>query len=145
MKSIVLAAALVICPVILFAQNTPARQSPAPTAAPGRFQLVPDNRGAMFLVDSATGRVWRFAELVMDENDPEIKKTIDQRFDSRRNQRLPDGRMPTLDELRKIVTEEIRQEYAARNSPCHGTKACFLEVDRAQLTQQGWTSEVVAK
>jgi hypothetical protein len=32
-------------------------------ASLGRYQLVPLPQGTMFLVDTATGRIWRFSEL----------------------------------------------------------------------------------
>jgi hypothetical protein len=58
-------------PVALLAQ-APARPTPPQQAAPqiGRFSLLSQPEGTVFLIDSATGRVWRYTQLVIDERIP---------------------------------------------------------------------------
>jgi len=35
----------------------------------GRFQLVPQSQGTMFLVDTTTGRVWRYSHLTSEKTE----------------------------------------------------------------------------
>jgi hypothetical protein len=109
-----------------------------------RFSLLAQPEGTVFLIDSATGRVWRYTQLVIDENDPAIKRAIDGLWELRKQKestRFPNGIMPTA--LENELREVVKQEYEREQNPCTGTKACFLEVDRGSLTPKGWVSEII--
>ena len=133
----------------------------------GRFRLVPEPDGTMFLMDSATGRVWRYSRIVDEEEDPvEAPPTARQALLERRIEELVRQREEEavqrtgvgvadfkLDEWRREIRAEfevldptlrpVEPEPRPDPNPCTGTAACFVEVDRVRLTPAGWVSEIL--
>ena len=64
-RAIIILCGLFLTPTASSAQTQDS--VPAPTETAGRFQLVTQNEGTMFLVDSATGRVWRYTQVVFEQ------------------------------------------------------------------------------
>jgi len=64
-RAIIILCGLFLTPTASSAQTQDS--VPAPTETAGRFQLVTQNEGTMFLVDSATGRVWRYTHVVFEQ------------------------------------------------------------------------------
>lgn len=129
-------------PVVSLAQSaaSPPRQvSAAPTS--GRFQLTAEYEGRLFMVDSATGRVWRYTLVTVP--DSAVQTRVDTLIAI---QEAQSGSVFTEAE-RKALSDKLepeqRQEVETENNPCEGLRSCFVEVDRVRLTSAGWTSEVV--
>jgi hypothetical protein len=97
-----LTVAIAICfislPSAVLAQG-PRNVVPTPTMI-GRYQLVPEPQGTIFLLDTVTGRVWRHT----------------------------------------LLTQEGKE-----TSVCAGLKICFYEVDRIEITSQGYKSELMKR
>ena len=143
----------------------PAARTTAPPATVGRFQLVPDSQGATFLIDSATGRVWRYTKVEPSQPSSEAtEKRLNERLVARATEfhiplgngslanQAAEARRLLLAEETARVTREVQDEVQAqlkaeerRINPCHGLVACFVETDRVRLTPDGttWTSELV--
>jgi hypothetical protein len=135
-------ALLLLIPTAVHAQTaaTPPRPNTQGSVQPvGRFQLVPLPEGTMFLIDSATGRVWRYTQLVPTE--AEVSAAIDADIIAEgKALGVVLGRVPDLTRDRRV-----REELRAKMNPCAITTACFLEVERFALRERGWSSEVLAK
>lgn len=71
-RPVIVITAIVFMPLLARAQTVTAPPRPAAavpaTVATGRFQLVPLPEGSMFLVDSVTGRVWRYTQVTPSES-----------------------------------------------------------------------------
>lgn len=131
-------ALLLLIPAAAAAQTaaTPPRPSTqGPVQPVGRFQLVPLLEGTMFLVDSATGRVWRYTRLV--PTDAEVQTIAEAEI---RALDSPAPGPPSAERLRRV-----REELRAKMNLCANTETCFLEVDRLALIEGGWRSEGLEK
>ncbi len=86
----------------------------APGGTAGRFQLVTQDEGTMFLVDSATGRVWRYTRVVSEQE-------IQAREAERQREAQEEARR-AADEARELALEErvtrlMREECSRRSRP----------------------------
>ncbi|MDO8681407.1 MAG: hypothetical protein Q7R30_23050 [Acidobacteriota bacterium] len=114
--------------------------APKPTVSvSGSRMMIFDTTVGVFLVDNNTGRVWRYTQLTLSDSDLQPYVDTEETLKS-----LQLGRDLTPQE-RSEIRQSVRERRQAANNPCEGTRACFLEVDRAKLTVDGWTSEVVKK
>lgn len=114
--------------------------APKPTVSvSGSRMMIFDTTVGVFLVDNNTGRVWRYTQLTLSDSDLQPYVDVEETLKSAQL-----GRDLTLQE-RSEIKLSVREKRQAANNPCEGTRACFLEVDRAKLTADGWTSEVVKK
>lgn len=108
-----------------YAQSTAAPIRPS-NQNPGRFQLVPENQGTMFLVDTATGRVWRYTLVTPPESD--VKAYVDAAIaiqEASNGRTFPETERKALFEK---LAKERRDELQALNNPCKGLVTCFVEV-----------------
>ena len=124
------------------AQSAPvaARLSNQP---PGRFQLIPQPEGTMFLLDTATGRIWRYTLLMPAESD--VKASVDKAIalqEASNNTTFSEAERKALfDTLAKKHRDDLQES----GNPCRGLTTCFVEVDRVRLGPNGkYASEIVA-
>jgi hypothetical protein len=96
----------------------------------------------MFLVDTTTGRVWRYTRVT--PSDSRVEEYIAAEIEIRE---IRIGRQFTDAEKRELRGEIAKTEKArleTLSNPCTGLVACFVEVDRIRLTPTGsWASEIV--
>lgn len=135
-----------LVPTVSHAQSASVQPRPAPTssaaAASGRFQLVPLPQGTMFLVDSATGRAWRYTQVTPSDSTVQTYVTTQIALrEAASGRAFSEAEKKALaDEIKKTAKEEID----AMSNPCKGLVACFVETDRVRLTPTGgWASEIV--
>jgi hypothetical protein len=109
----------------------------------GRYQLVGEQQGTMFLVDTATGRVWRYTLLTEQVTSVAERERITIRNLYGRETYSEDPAQKAVEQrvvqqfLKEKVTRDVGERY------CRGMTSCFYEVDRLRLTPGGdWTSEL---
>ena len=132
----------------LVAAKSHAQTAPAPARPsnqpPGRFQLVPEPGGTVFLLDTATGRVWRYSYLTPADSD--VKAAVDKAITA---QEISNGRVFSEAERKELsdkLSKEQRDKMQESNNPCTGLSNCFIEVDRVRLAPSGkFASELVGR
>ncbi|MBI3492801.1 MAG: hypothetical protein HY047_13645 [Acidobacteria bacterium] len=136
-----LLAVVSVVPAISQAQAPPRSTSTTPSPS-GRFQLLSENQGTVFMVDTATGRVWRYTLVTASAS--LVQARVDNLIAVQEN---TNGRPFTEAEKKALsdrLTREQTDEVNAENNPCKGLKTCFVEIDRLRLTPGGvYASEVV--
>jgi hypothetical protein len=131
---------LLVSGVPAFSQSQSSTPQARPTTAVSNSRLVIfDTDVGVFLVDNQTGRVWRYTRLTLSDSD--IEPFVRVRESLRRTELSRELTTVERNELKATVKEERESTV----NPCTGTGACFLEVDRARLTPDGWSSEIVKK
>ena len=105
----------------------------------GRFQLAFEGEETTFLVDSATGRVWRYAIVSVES---EVAREVERIVYARVLASPETESQAEIEDMRQEVRQEVRAELT---SPCHGFLTCFVEVDRVSFSETGldWISEIV--
>lgn len=124
-----------------YAQSAPAPVRPS-SQSPGRFQLVPEPGGTIFLLDTATGRVWRNSYVTPSDSD--VKASVDKTIalqEASNGRSFPEAERKALFDKLSI---ERKDELQKLKNPCNGLTICFVEVDRVRLTPNGeFSSEIV--
>ena len=102
-----------------------------------------EREGTMFLLDTATGRIWRYS--FVEPTESNVKESVDKAITL---QEASNGR--TFSEAeRKVLfnslAKEHKDELQKLANPCRGLLTCFVEVDRVRLGPNGsYASEIVA-
>lgn len=127
------------------AYRTIAAQAPAPAtpqavgSTTGRFQLFAQPQGQVFMIDSATGRVWRYTHVTPSAG--EVQKYLDSLI-------AAEVRLPLTEQERTAREASLRRKHASEidslATPCHGLVTCLVELDRVNLSNAGtFVSEIV--
>jgi hypothetical protein len=97
----------------------------------------------MFLLDTATGRIWRYSFLMPAESD--VKASVDKAIalqEASNNTTYSEAERKMF--FDKLVKEH-RDNLQLSGNPCNGQTTCFVEVDRVRLGRNGkYASEIVA-
>lgn len=107
----------------------------------GRYQLVPENQGTIFLLDSITGRVWRYTRVTPSEAD--VQGYVDGYVKALERASGRQYSETERKELSEIVRRDEKANIEAMVNPCKGLLTCLVELDRVRLSPSGFNSELL--
>ena len=84
-----------------------------PRGTAGRFQLVTQDEGTMFLVDSTTGRVWRYTQVV-SEKEVQAREAARQREAQEATQRAAEEEWRAAEPARRAARELALEQSVAQ-------------------------------